>query len=226
MPLGLVGSIGSGGGGLAAGASGLLFKGTWDANANTPALSDGSGTLGDYYIVSTPGATSLDGEIDWDIGDWAIAGGPTGEWVKIDNSDLWSKDALGNPFTLSNIGISGGSDASHNINIFSAGAKSFRMESIDLSASMLVSGETAAVLQVENNATGGTSSIDIKGDAGDSTGEHRLFIQDGVAPASPIGKLYNIGGVLTWGGASMSVGTIFINGIEFSASAELGLFQV
>jgi hypothetical protein len=34
---------------------GSSYKGTWDASANTPTLADGTGTAGDYYIVSTGG---------------------------------------------------------------------------------------------------------------------------------------------------------------------------
>ena len=44
--------------------SGQTYKGTWDANANTPTLSDGGGTTfpndGDYYVVGTAGATTID----------------------------------------------------------------------------------------------------------------------------------------------------------------------
>jgi hypothetical protein len=43
----------------------LNYKGTWNATTNTPALASGSGTKGDYYIVSVAGSTSLDGIILW-----------------------------------------------------------------------------------------------------------------------------------------------------------------
>lgn len=33
----------------------MLFLGVWDANANSPAIADGSGVTGGYYIVGTPG---------------------------------------------------------------------------------------------------------------------------------------------------------------------------
>jgi hypothetical protein len=48
---------------------GVRYLGLWDANANIPALSDGSGTQGDLYIVNVAGATSLDGITPWAIGD-------------------------------------------------------------------------------------------------------------------------------------------------------------
>jgi len=65
--------------------TGLNFKGNWDANANSPTLSSGSGTDGDWYNVSVAGTTNLDGITDWDVGDKAIF--VESVWQKIDNSD-------------------------------------------------------------------------------------------------------------------------------------------
>jgi hypothetical protein len=38
--------------------AGLVFQGTWNAATNTPTLTSGSGTTGNFYIVSTPGSTN------------------------------------------------------------------------------------------------------------------------------------------------------------------------
>lgn len=65
---------------------GLTYMGSWDASTNTPALASGVGTSGEYYIVSIPGNTNLDGVTDWQIGDWAIFNGTA--WQKIDNSGI------------------------------------------------------------------------------------------------------------------------------------------
>ena len=67
--------------------NGLKPKGAWDASTNSPTLSNsgGGGTSGDFYIVSAAGSTSLDGETDWEIGDWALHNGSI--WQKIDHSD-------------------------------------------------------------------------------------------------------------------------------------------
>ena len=67
--------------------SGLTYKGTWNADTNTPTLGNGGagGVQGDYYIVSVAGNTSLDGESDWGVGDWVVNNGS--EWQKIDNSE-------------------------------------------------------------------------------------------------------------------------------------------
>jgi hypothetical protein len=64
----------------------LEFKGTWDANTNTPTLTSGVGTTGDVYIVSVAGTTNLDGITDWQIGDWVVFDGTA--WQKIDSTNL------------------------------------------------------------------------------------------------------------------------------------------
>lgn len=70
---------------LAAGTGGLNYLGTWNANTNSPTITSGVGSNGDYYIVGTPGTTNIDGISSWDIGDWIIFGGSA--WQKIDNSE-------------------------------------------------------------------------------------------------------------------------------------------
>ena len=67
---------------------GLVYKGTWNANTNTPTLASGTGVTGEFYIVSVAGTTNLDGITDWQVGDWAIfvEVGATDTWQKIDNT--------------------------------------------------------------------------------------------------------------------------------------------
>jgi len=60
----------------------LNFKGTWDANANSPALSSSVGTKGDYYVVGTAGSTNLNGISNWGIGDWATFNGSV--WQRVE----------------------------------------------------------------------------------------------------------------------------------------------
>ena len=64
---------------------GSIYKGTWNASTNVPALASGVGTRGWYYIVSVAGTTNLDGITDWFIGDWAIFDGTA--WQQVDNTD-------------------------------------------------------------------------------------------------------------------------------------------
>ena len=64
----------------------LNYKGTWNANTNTPTLTSSVGTKGDYYVVNVAGNTNLNGITDWQVNDWAIFNGSV--WEKIDNTDL------------------------------------------------------------------------------------------------------------------------------------------
>jgi len=70
--------------------AGLVFQGTWNASTNSPTLTSGSGTTGNFYIVSVAGSTNLDGITDWQVGDWAvfIEQGASDQWEKIDNSSV------------------------------------------------------------------------------------------------------------------------------------------
>ena len=60
----------------------VVYKGTWNAGTNTPALpSPAQANQGYYYVVSDPG-TYLG--ITYGIGDWVISNGTA--WEKVDNS--------------------------------------------------------------------------------------------------------------------------------------------
>jgi hypothetical protein len=63
----------------------LDYQGTWNAQTNTPTLSDSSGKKGQYYIVSASGNTNLSGISTWESGDWAIHNGSN--WQKMDAAD-------------------------------------------------------------------------------------------------------------------------------------------
>jgi hypothetical protein len=66
--------------------SGLTYLGTWNASTNTPAITSGVGSNGEYYVVSVAGTTTIDGINDWGIGDWIVFNGTA--WQKIDNSEM------------------------------------------------------------------------------------------------------------------------------------------
>ena len=65
--------------------SSVSYQGNWDASTNTPAVTDGAGTQGNYYVISSAGTTDVDGIADWQIGDWIVFNGSA--WQKVDNSD-------------------------------------------------------------------------------------------------------------------------------------------
>ena len=62
--------------------TGLDFQGSWNASTNSPSLSSGTGTNGEFYIVSVAGTTNLNGITNWGIGDWAIFNGTV--WQRVE----------------------------------------------------------------------------------------------------------------------------------------------
>ena len=62
----------------------VVYQGTWNANTNTPTLASGTGTKGDYYVVSTAGTTTINGISQWNAGDTIIFNGAV--WNKIDGA--------------------------------------------------------------------------------------------------------------------------------------------
>ena len=63
----------------------LNYKGTWDANANSPTIVSSVGTKGDYYVVSVAGSTTINSESLWGVGDWIVFNDSI--WQKIDGGD-------------------------------------------------------------------------------------------------------------------------------------------
>jgi hypothetical protein len=69
--------------------SGLHYQGTWNANTNTPTLSDATGLEGDYYIIDVEGTQDLgSGSLTYNVGDWIIHNDI--RWEKLDHTDLVS----------------------------------------------------------------------------------------------------------------------------------------
>lgn len=63
----------------------LFDKGTWNAATNTPALADGVGEEGDFYLVSEGGVRNLgSGAITWHVNDFVIY--DEGVWSRIGGS--------------------------------------------------------------------------------------------------------------------------------------------
>ena len=86
--------------------AGLDFQGSWNATTNSPSLASGSGTQGEFYIVSVAGTTDLDGITNWGIGDWAMFNGST--WQRVEGG------ANGN---FNDLTVSGASTLTGNVSI-------------------------------------------------------------------------------------------------------------
>lgn len=68
---------------------GAIYQTVWNASTNSPAITDGTGTKGHYYVVSVAGTRNLgSGNIDFQVGDWAIHNGT--KYEKVDNTDAVS----------------------------------------------------------------------------------------------------------------------------------------
>lgn len=63
----------------------LIYKGSWNAATNTPTINSGVGVAGNFYIVTTPGSTTIDGTSSWSVGDWIIFSGSV--WQKVPNTN-------------------------------------------------------------------------------------------------------------------------------------------
>lgn len=65
---------------------GVTYISTYNATTNIPALIDGTGTKGYYYVISVAGNQNFgSGVINFNVGDWAIYNGAV--WQKVDNTD-------------------------------------------------------------------------------------------------------------------------------------------
>ena len=73
--------------------SAMEYKGTWDASTNTPALADGTGTNGDFYIVSVAGTVNLGTvanprNVTFYINDRIIYDGTLHEWERLPAAEV------------------------------------------------------------------------------------------------------------------------------------------
>tara|TARA_R110000868_G_scaffold46167_4_gene152783 strand:- start:3988 stop:5370 length:1383 start_codon:yes stop_codon:yes gene_type:complete len=61
----------------------LNYKGTWNALTNSPALADGTGAKGDYYVTSTAGTQTFGGLLlFFGVGDWIVYNGAV--WQRVE----------------------------------------------------------------------------------------------------------------------------------------------
>ena len=57
------------------------YLGTWNASTNTPTITSGASTNGNFYIVSVAGSTTIDGVSSWAVGDQIRNNGTV--WQKV-----------------------------------------------------------------------------------------------------------------------------------------------
>lgn len=85
--------------------SAMEFLGQWDASTNTPHLQDGTGTNGDFYIVSAGGTVNLGTaqnprNVTFSINDRAIYEGDIAQWVRLPAGQVSSVNGQSGAVTL------------------------------------------------------------------------------------------------------------------------------
>lgn len=81
----------------------LTYRGLWNAATNSPALANGVGIMGDYYIVSNSGSTSLDGNSTWVTSDYVIFNGT--KWERAIGFGIDNQEAAEVPYDNTSSGI-------------------------------------------------------------------------------------------------------------------------
>ena len=188
--------------------AGLIFQGTWNAATNTPTLTSGSGTTGNFYIVSVDGSTNLDGITDWKVGDWAVfvEVGVTDAWQKIDNSSVL--DGIGTGQTLPLWSGSGTSNTLTDSLVSQPDTTTVQLNNADLKIvnDLQTGGNGKARIKFSEDAT--NNSMDIYYDGDGQTGDanytsifsHKAGVGDvlvttyggsvGIGTTSPVGNLF------------------------------------
>jgi hypothetical protein len=167
---------------------GLVYKGTWNANTNTPTLASGTGITGEFYIVSVAGTTNLDGITDWQVGDWAI-------FVEVGATDTWQK--------IDNTSAILGSGTANKIAKWT-GSNTLATGLIADDGSTVTIGNSGNLV-VEGNTTLGDAVTDTTTVKGPGVFEEALRINKGISLGA---NTYGTAGqVLTSGGGSSSVNT-------------------
>ena len=71
--------------------SALELKGEWDASTNTPELVDGTGTNGDFYVVTVAGTQTFGGKsIEFQVNDRILYNGSTSTWIRLQAGGVYS----------------------------------------------------------------------------------------------------------------------------------------
>ena len=113
----------------------LNYKGTWDANANSPALASSVGTKGDYYVVGTAGTTALNGISNWGIGDWAVF-----------NGSVWQRVEGGADLNGVNLSVSGTSQLTGNATFSDNLVQGTAAKGVNFTANTPAAGMTSQLL--------------------------------------------------------------------------------
>lgn len=113
----------------------LNYVGTWNASTNTPTLVSGTGTKGDYYVVSVAGSTSLNGISNWGVGDWVVF-----------NGSAWQRVEGGADLNGVNLSVSGTSTMDGNVTFKDNLTQGTAGKGVNFTANTPASGVTSQLL--------------------------------------------------------------------------------
>jgi hypothetical protein len=211
----------------------LVYKGTWDAATNTPTLASGVGNKGDYYVVSVPGSTNLDGITDWQVNDIALFNGSV--WQKIDNTDavlsvngqtgvvvLGPTDVGATPntaYVIASTGLTGGGQLTGNVTLTlentavtpgTYGSAS-QVSQVTIDAQGRITGAANVAIAISNSAVSGLGTMSTQNaDNVAITGGNVTNILGNVVTAIPNGSVTNTllqNSSATLGNATITLGS-------------------
>lgn len=217
----------------------LNFKGTWDANANSPALASSVGTKGDYYVVGTAGATNLNGISNWGVGDLATFNGSV--WQRVEGgADLNGVNlSVSGTSTLSNLTASTALALNASKEIVSVTNTGTDNNVLATSPSIATPTLTGNVQMSTGNLVVGTSGKGIDFTATPGTGTSELFadyeegtwtvvatpttsgsitIYSGynVGSYTKIGRMVTVSGFIYAQSVSSPVGSLTVTGLPYA----------
>tara|TARA_R110000803_G_scaffold26666_1_gene62835 strand:- start:359 stop:1186 length:828 start_codon:yes stop_codon:yes gene_type:complete len=179
--------------------TGLDFQGSWNASTNTPTLASGTGTKGEFYIVSVAGTTNLDGITNWGIGDWALFNGTV--WQRVEGG----ADGNFNALTANSLLVNGDATVTGGNLIIGTSGKG-----IDFSATA-----GTGTSELLDDYEEGTFLPSIGGNVATGTGTYTT--QQGLY--TKIGNVVTIYANVTWSGHTGSGSGIRLAGLPFTSIA-------
>jgi hypothetical protein len=143
----------------------LIYKGSWNASTNSPTIVSGTGTNGNYYIVSVAGTTTIDGISSWAVGDWIVFNGTV--WQKIANQSVTSVNGLSGIVTLTTTNISEGTNLYYTnargiasiLTGYTSGSGTITSSDTILSAIQKLNGNVGALVTGVSSVSGTTNRI-------------------------------------------------------------------
>jgi len=148
----------------------LAYKGLWNANTNTPTLSDGTGTAGWVYVVSVGGTRNLgSGNITFNVGDYVLY-----------NGSIWQANTGGNQVV--SVAVNGSTPQQGIVNITLPNSSVTNSQLLNNSVTI---GSTTTALGGTSTSLNGLTSVSATNLSGGGTGLTSLPTNTGLYPTLP-----------------------------------------